>query len=229
MVANPEGVQNLKARVARAAWFVLAALAVLAPWLISAYELTLLSQFLALSILAAGLVLLWGEAGILSLGQGVFFGLGGYALAMNLKLAALSPGELPDFMTWSGRDSLPWWWVPFGNPYLALAAAVLVPGIAAALFSWLVFRRRVGGVYFALVTQALALCFATLLVSQQASTGGFNGLTDFQNSFRFRSVQPGNAPRPLLDHAAVAYRLHRRREMAAGHALWQASACHEGR
>ncbi|MGH6823153.1 MAG: urea ABC transporter permease subunit UrtC [Methylocella sp.] len=160
-------------------------LAFLAPLLISPYELTLLSRFLALSILAVGLVLLWGETGVLSLGQGVFFGLGGYALAMNLKLATLSAGEVPDFMSWSGRDTLPWWWTPFGNPFFAVAGVILVPGIAAALFSWLMFRRRVGGVYFALVTQALALCFATLLSSQQPSTGGFNGLTDFQTLFGF--------------------------------------------
>ncbi|VTZ49444.1 Urea ABC transporter, permease protein UrtC [Methylocella tundrae] len=166
-------------------------LAFLAPWLISAYELTLLGRFLALSILAIGLVLLWGEAGVLSLGQGVFFGLGGYALAMNLKLAALGPGEIPDFMSWSGRDALPWWWEPFGNSFFAVMGVILVPGIFAALFSWLVFRRRVGGVYFALITQALALCFATLLVSQQQSTGGFNGLTDFQTFFGLDLGSPG--------------------------------------
>ncbi|MHB8886190.1 MAG: urea ABC transporter permease subunit UrtC [Methylovirgula sp.] len=166
-------------------WIALAVLAALAPWLISPYELSLLGRFLALSILALGLVLVWGEAGILSLGQGVFFGLGAYALAMHLKLEGLNPGDLPDFMTWSGRSDLPLWWRPFGNPVFALAGVVLVPGIFAALFSWLVFRRRVVGVYFALITQALALCFATLLVSQQGSTGGFNGLTNFSTLFGF--------------------------------------------
>lgn len=163
----------------------LIALAALAPWLISAYELNLLARFLALSILAVGLVLLWGEAGVLSLGQGVFFGLGAYVLAMNLKLAALQPGDLPDFMVWSGRSSLPWWWVPFGHGLVALLGVIVVPGAVAALFSWLVFRRRVGGVYFALVTQALALAFSTLLISQQSSTGGFNGLTDYQTLLGF--------------------------------------------
>ena len=161
------------------------ALAVLAPWLISAYELSLLARFLALGILALGLTLLWGEGGILSLGQGVFFGLGGYVIAMNLKLAALQPGDLPDFMSWSGRDSLPLWWIPFKSPAIAIAGVIIVPGALAAIFSWLVFRRRVAGVYFALITQALALSFATLLISQQPSTGGFNGLTDFQTLFGF--------------------------------------------
>lgn len=166
-------------------WIVLAVLAVLAPWLISPYELNLLGRFLALSILALGLVLIWGEAGILSLGQGVFFGLGAYALAMHLKLEGLNPGDLPDFMTWSGRADLPLWWRPFSNPFFAVVAVLAVPGLFAALFSWLVFRRRIVGVYFALITQALALCFATLLVSQQESTGGFNGLTDFGSLFGF--------------------------------------------
>ena len=83
-------------------------LALAAPWLLSAYDLNLLGRFLALSLTAMGLVLLWGEGGVLSLGQGVFFGLGGYALAMHLKLADLGPGELPDFMVWTGVSALPW-------------------------------------------------------------------------------------------------------------------------
>jgi len=157
------------------------ALGAAAPWLISAYELSLLGRFLALSILAMGIMLIWGEGGILSLGQGVFFGLGGYALAMHLKLEGLdlSNGDMPDFMQWSGVSALPALWYPFANPWFALACVVLMPGAVACGFSWLVFRRRVGGTYFALITQALALAFATLLVSQQAYTGGFNGLTDY--------------------------------------------------
>jgi len=166
-------------------WVVVLLSAVAAPWIVSPYELSLLGRFFALSILALGLVLVWGEAGILTLGQGVFFGLGGYVLAMHLKLAALNGGDIPDFMTWSGRSDLPWWWQPFINPWMALAAVILVPGVVAALFAWAVFRRRVVGVYFALITQALALCFATLLVSQQESTGGFNGLTDFSTLLGF--------------------------------------------
>lgn len=159
--------------------------ALLAPWILPAYELNVLARCCALAILALGLVLLWGQAGILSLGQGVFFGLGGYALAMNLKLATLSPGEIPDFMIWSGLDALPWWWHPFSNPTVALLGVVIVPAAFAAAYAWLVFRRRVGGVYFALITQALALTFATLLISKQPFTGGFNGLTDFHTLLGF--------------------------------------------
>jgi len=175
----------------RFGWVALLLLAVAAPWIVSPYELSLLGRFLAMSILAIGLVLVWGEAGILTLGQGVFFGLGGYVLAMHLKLAALNPGDIPDFMTWSGRSDLPWWWQPFTSPLVAITAVVVVPGVIAAMFSWLVFRRRVVGVYFALITQALALCFATLLISQQESTGGFNGLTDFSTLFGFDLAAKG--------------------------------------
>lgn len=160
------------------------AAALFAPFYLSSYDLSLTGRFLALSLTAIGLAMLWGEGGILSLGQGVFFGLGGYALAMHLKLAALEPGELmPDFMVWSNVSALPWWWAIFKNPLVAVAGVILVPGVIGAGFAWLVFRRRIGGVYFALITQALALAFATLLISQQAFTGGFNGLTNYKTLF----------------------------------------------
>ncbi|WP_035179006.1 urea ABC transporter permease subunit UrtC [Acidocella facilis] len=166
-----------------------------APWLISAYELSLLGRFLAFSLVALGIMLTWGEGGILSLGQGVFFGLGGYALAMHLKLEGLdiANGDMPDFMTWSGVSALPTLWRFFVNPWLSLVYVVLVPGLFAAFFGWLVFRRRIGGVYFALITQALALAFATLLVSQQALTGGFNGLTNFSTFAGYDITSQGAA------------------------------------
>ncbi len=150
-----------------------------APFYLSAYHLSLLGRFLAVAILSLGLVLTWGWGGILSLGQGVFFGLGGYVLAMHMKLESLAPGDLPDFMMWSGLDHVPAWWAVFRSSGLTLACVVLVPMAAAAVLGWLMFHRRVGGVYFALITQALALAFSTLLISEQAYTGGFNGLTDF--------------------------------------------------
>jgi urea transport system permease protein len=165
-------------------------LAVGAPWLLSAYDLNLLARFLALSLTAMGLVLLWGEGGVLSLGQGVFFGLGGYAIAMHLKLATLAEGELPDFMVWTGVTELPWWWAPFTSGLFAILAILLIAPAIAALFAWAIFRRRIGGVYFALITQALALAFATLLISQQDKTGGFNGLTDYKTLFGFNINLP---------------------------------------
>jgi urea transport system permease protein len=166
-------------------------LAILAPWLLSSYDLNLLGRFLALSLTAMGLVLLWGEGGVLSLGQGVFFGLGGYVLAMHLKLNGLGTGELPDFMMWSGVTALPWWWAIFRNPIVAIIGVIVVPTAIGAGFSWLMFRRRIGGVYFALITQALALAFATLLISQQGTTGGFNGLTDYHTLFGFNLNDEG--------------------------------------
>lgn len=168
-------------------------LALAAPWLLSAYDLNLLARFLALALTAMGLVLLWGEGGVLSLGQGVFFGLGGYAIAMHLKLADLGATELPDFMVWSGVTALPWWWAIFRSPLVAVLAILLVAPAIAALFAWLIFRRRIGGVYFALITQALALAFATLLISQQGKTGGFNGLTDYRTLFGFNLNLPSTS------------------------------------
>jgi urea transport system permease protein len=165
--------------------------AVTAPLYLSGYNLSLAGRFLALSLTAMGIVLLWGEGGILSLGQGVFFGLGGYVLAMHLKLMSLDTGDvMPDFMQWSGLKHLPGWWLLFKNPLVAVAGVIIVPGAVAALFGWLIFRRRIGGVYFALISQALALAFATLLISQQAYTGGFNGLTNYKTLFGFNLNRP---------------------------------------
>jgi urea transport system permease protein len=166
---------------------------VLAPFFLSSYNLSLLGRFLAMAILALGLSLVWGWGGILSLGQGVFFGLGGYALAMHLKLVSLAPGDLPDFMVWSGMERLPAFWSVFRSPVVALAAVVLLPAITAAALAWLVFHRRIGGVFFALITQALALAFATLLISQQPYSGGFNGLTGFTTLLKFSLTEPGTA------------------------------------
>ncbi|MEK7342615.1 MAG: urea ABC transporter permease subunit UrtC [Pseudomonadota bacterium] len=174
-------------------WLLLG-LAVAAPFALSAYDLNLLARFMAMAILALGLVLIWGHGGILSLGQGVFFGLGGYAIAMHMKLSDLPQGEIPDFMLWSGRESLPFWWTPFASPVFTLAAILIVPMLVGALFSWAVFHRRVGGTYFALITQALALAFSTLIISRQDVTGGFNGLTDFYSIFGFGLASPGTGP-----------------------------------
>jgi urea transport system permease protein len=163
---------------------------VAAPWYLSAYHLSLLGRFLAMAILSLGLCLVWGWGGILSLGQGVFWGLGAYVLAMHLKLVGLAPGDMPDFMLWSGLDHIPGWWTIFRHPVFALAGVILVPAIAAAGLAWMVFNRRVSGVYFALITQALALAFSTLLISEQAYTGGFNGLTDFTTLLGHYIIDP---------------------------------------
>ena len=124
------------------AGIVLALLAAAAPFYLSGYNLSLTGRFLALSLTAMGLVIIWGEGGVLSLGQGVFFGLGGYVLAMHLKLMALDPGEaMPDFMVWTNVKALPWFWAMLKNPLIALLGVVVVPGIVAAAFGWLVLSR----------------------------------------------------------------------------------------
>ena len=156
-----------------------------APLYLSSFPLNLLGQFLALAILALGLDLIWGYTGILSLGQGVFFGLGGYGMAMYLKLASLAPGEVPDFMTWSGMQDLPSLWKPFGHFYWTALLIVAVPGIVAVILGNLVFRSRIRGVYFSILTQALAVVAATLFVNQQSLTGGSSGLTGFTQILGF--------------------------------------------
>ncbi|MEM9287919.1 MAG: urea ABC transporter permease subunit UrtC [Pseudomonadota bacterium] len=168
-------------------------LAAFAPVFLSSYDLNLLARFLSFGLLAMGVVVIWGHCGILSLGQGVFFGLGGYLMAMHMKLASLPDGQIPDFMMWSGRETLPWWWAPFESGAVAMLALVALPAIVAAFFAFAVFYRRVGGVYFALITQALALAFATLLISRQDSTGGFNGLTNFSTLLGLNLNGPGMA------------------------------------
>jgi urea transport system permease protein len=170
---------------------VLLVAAACAPLYLPAYELSLLGRFLAFAILALGISFIWGTGGILSLGQGVFFGLGGYAIAMHLKLTGLDPGStVPDFMQWSGLDTLPWWWAPFRNPAFAIAAVFVLPGAVGALLAYLVFRRRITGSYFAIITQALTLAATTLIISQQQFTGGFNGLTGFTSAFGFTLADP---------------------------------------
>jgi urea transport system permease protein len=162
---------------------------VVAPLVLSEFRLALLAKYLVFAVVAIGLNLAWGYGGMLSLGHGVFFGLGAYCTAMHFKLADARSG-LPDFMTWSGVESLPAIWAPFRSAWFALPAAVLVPMVLAALLGASVFRRRVRGAYFALLTQALAAAFAILLVGQQGLTGGTNGLTNITEVFGLELGNP---------------------------------------
>ncbi|WP_052849983.1 urea ABC transporter permease subunit UrtC [Streptomyces avicenniae] len=164
-----------------------------APALLSDFRLGQLARYLCFAIVAVGIALAWGRGGMLTLGQGLFFGLGGYAMAMHLKLTDAGAGQLPDFMLLYGDTSeLPWWWEPFRSPAVALAAVLVLPMGLAALIGYAVFRRRVRGAYFAILSQALAAAFAILLVGQQATTGGTNGLTNFQGFFGFSLLDPVN-------------------------------------
>ncbi len=161
---------------------------VMLPLMLDIFRLNLVGKYLTYAFVAIGLVLCWGYGGILSLGQGVFFGLGGYCMAMFLKLEASSventkiqstPG-IPDFMDWNQLTELPFFWVPFQSLPLALIAVVLVPVIAAFILSAAMFKRRVGGVYFAIITQALAAVLTILIIGRQGYTGGVNGITDLR-------------------------------------------------
>lgn len=165
-------------------------LLLLAPFALSEFRLGLLGKYLAYAILALGIDLLWGYSGMLALGQGVFFGLGAYSLAMYLKLEA-SGSDLPDFMSWSGLEALPWFWEAFRNPWFAMAMTVLGPGLLALLVGYPVFRSRIRGPYFAILTQALALIATILFVGQQAYTGGTNGITSFTTFLGLPLADPG--------------------------------------
>lgn len=158
------------------------------PTFVSDFRQNLLGKIFTFAIIAIGLDLLWGYGGILSLGQGVFFGLGAYSMAMYMKLES-SGDQIPDFMVWSGLDSLPWFWEPFRNAWFALPVALIGPGILAFALGYVVFRSRVKGVYFAIITQALALILSTFFIGQQPYTGGTNGITNFTELFGHNIVR----------------------------------------
>jgi urea transport system permease protein len=163
-------------------------LAVVLPLSLDIFRLNLVGKYLTYAFVAIGLVMLWGYGGVLSLGQGVFFGLGGYAMAMFLKLEASDPVStkiqstpgIPDFMDWNQLTELPSFWLPFKSFPFALVAVVAVPTLLAWVVSFAMFKRRVGGVYFAIITQAVALILTVLIIGQQGYTGGVNGMTDLK-------------------------------------------------
>ena len=163
-------------------------LAVVLPLSLDIFRLNLVGKYLTYAFVAVGLVMVWGYGGVLSLGQGVFFGLGGYAMAMFLKLEASDPVStkiqstpgIPDFMDWNQITALPAFWLPFKSLPLTLVLVVAVPMALAWLISFAMFKRRVGGVYFAIITQAVALILTVLIIGQQGYTGGVNGMTDLK-------------------------------------------------
>jgi len=158
------------------------------PSVFNIFRLNLIGKYLTYAFVAVSLVLLWGNGGILSLGQGVFFGLGGYCMAMFLKLEASDPiatkiqttPGIPDFMDWNQITKLPLFWRPFHSLTFTILAILLVPALFAFIIGVAMFKRRVGGVYFAIITQAVALILSILIVGQQGLTGGINGITDLK-------------------------------------------------
>src|SRR5437763_15572410 len=159
------------------------------PLAISNFTLNLFGKFLTYAILALGLDLLWGYAGVLSLGHGVFFGLGAYAMGMHLMLEigskSVYQSSLPDFMVWNQVTVLPLFWRPFHSSLFTLAAIVLVPALFGFAFGYLAFRSRIRGVYFSIITQALALSAWLVFNRNEMRLGGTNGLADFKTIFGF--------------------------------------------
>ena len=163
-------------------------LAVVLPLSLDIFRLNLVGKYLTYAFVAVGLVMVWGYGGVLSLGQGVFFGLGGYAMAMFLKLEASDPittkiqstPGIPDFMDWNQITELPTFWLPFKSLPLTLILVIAVPMLLAWIISYAMFKRRVGGVYFAIITQAVSLIVTVLIIGQQGYTGGVNGMTDLK-------------------------------------------------
>lgn len=146
-----------------------------APMLLSGFRLGLLGRFLALAIVALGVDLIWGYTGLLSLGQGIFFALGGYAFAMHLQLNLAGDG-IPEFFGLYGVSELPWFWQPFYSLPVTLIAIVVLPGVVAGLLGYLVFRNRIRGVYFSILTQAMLVVFFNFFNGQQKLINGTNGL-----------------------------------------------------
>jgi len=157
---------------------------------LSTYTVTLLGKYLAFALLAVAVDLAWGYLGILSLGHGAFFALGGYAMGMYLMRQIGDRGvygnaQLPDFMVFLNWESLPWFWYGFDQFWFAMLMVMVVPGLLAFLFGWLAFRSRVTGVYLSIITQALTYALMLAFFRNEMGFGGNNGLTDFKEILGF--------------------------------------------
>jgi urea transport system permease protein len=168
---------------------------VLLPLALDEFRVNLVAKYISYGFVAVGLVICWGHGGILSLGQGIFWGLGGYCMAAYLKLEAaadisrevgtdqvraLTTKGLPDFMDWNQITTLPWFWYPFKSLTLTVILLLVVPSLVAYILGTAIFKRRVVGVYFSIITQALAWIMEILFVTRQGWTGGINGITDLR-------------------------------------------------
>jgi urea transport system permease protein len=165
-----------------------------APLHVPDFTLNLFGKFFAYAILALGIDLLWGYTGVLSLGHGIFFGLGAYAMGMHLMLEIGTRGvyqnALPDFMVWNRVTELPLFWTPFASGAFTLVAVLAVPATVAFVFGALTFRSRIRGVYFSIITQALALCGWLTFNRNAMNLGGTNGLSGFTTIFGFPLNEP---------------------------------------
>ncbi len=177
-----------------AAYAIFIALIMAAPLVMDAFWLNRVAKYLVFGMLGVAIALSWGYAGILNLGQGLFFGLGAYMLAMSLKLASptsLAQGSdtpVPDFMLWNAEpgavtdlcciNRASWLWIPFQSQWFGVAMGLLVPAVVAGAIGWVVFRKRIAGVFVSIITLAFVLLVRLVVIDAQPVTNGFNGLTD---------------------------------------------------
>ena len=178
------------------------------PFHVSTLTVTLVGKYLAFALLALSVDLVWGYMGILSLGHGAFFALGGYAMGMYLMLQIGDRGvygnpDLPDFMVFLNLKELPWFWNGFDNFWYAMLMVALVPGLLAFVFGALAFRSRVTGVYLSIITQALTYALLLAFFRNELGLGGNNGLTDFKDILGF-SLQADSTRIALFIASAIA-------------------------
>ncbi|ATC65081.1 urea ABC transporter permease subunit UrtC [Nibricoccus aquaticus] len=177
--------------VAVIAIFLIVIFPLLNAWgMVSNFHVSLWGKYLCYALLAISVDLLWGYTGLLSLGQALFFSLGGYMMGMHLMLmigelgkyaeAGKNPNGLPDFMIFLGYTTLPDFWKPFFSFGFSMAMVVLIPGLVAYVFGFLAFRSRIKGVYFSILTQALTYCASLMFFQNNLLMGGNNGFTDFK-------------------------------------------------
>ncbi|WP_373091774.1 urea ABC transporter permease subunit UrtC [Zhongshania sp.] len=157
---------------------------------IPTYIVVLLGKYLCYALLALALDLIWGYCGILSLGHGAFFALGGYVMGMHLmrqigERGVYGNADLPDFMVFLNWTELPWYWYGFDNFFFAMFMVALVPAALAFVFGWLAFRSRVTGVYLSIITQAMTYALLLAFFRNDMGFGGNNGLTDFKDILGF--------------------------------------------
>ena len=164
------------------------------PFHVSAYTVTLVGKILCYCVVAVAMNLIWGYAGILSLGHGLFFALGGYAFGMYLMRQIGRDGQyqsdLPDFMVFLDWKEYPWHWAGTEHFLYALLLVVLVPGLLALVFGFFAFRSRIKGVYFSIITQAMTFAFMLLFFRNETGFGGNNGFTDFKRILGFPITEP---------------------------------------
>src|SRR3954467_2711326 len=171
------------------------------------YLVPLLGKYLCYAILALSLDLIWGYAGILSLGHGAFFALGGYCMGMYLMRQIGTRGVygnplLPDFMVFLNWQKLPWFWWGFDHFAWAAAMVILVPGLLALVFGWLAFRSRVTGVYLSIIAQAMTYALMLAFFRNDMGFGGNNGMTDYKDILGF-SMQADTTRGALLGISAI--------------------------